>query len=199
MADSVSMRMTGLEAIGRRWEIAGPFLRETIAQVFQKRLTEAVQYARTEHLSGGTTATRLAVHTGRLQQSFNAEVTAQGETVTGRLGFIAQAPSWAWVHEFGATIRPRTARMLAIPLTPEARAAGSPRNFPGATFLQRARTGRLIIFERDASGSLRPQYVLVNEVTIPARPVLAPTVAKYAPLILQDLRQAAAQALGGRA
>ena len=61
----------------------------------------------------------------------------------------------AYVHEFGATITPRTARNLAIPLSPSARNK-SPRDYDDAWVL-------------DDGENLEFLYLLVPKVTIPER------------------------------
>lgn len=95
----------------------------------------------------------------------------------------------------GGTIRPVKAKMLSIPLTREAVRSGSPRRFPRHLFVIRTQRGNVLLVEKpqrtktgkvkkrklnaseqsiastyDPGGGLVPQYLLVNSVTIPARP-----------------------------
>ena len=185
----------GLRETTQRFELASGLLPQRIAQVFQARLAEAVTYARATYLTGGTTGTRLATRTGRFAEAFTQTVTQTGDTVTGRLGYL-QGPSWATTHEFGATIRAKNVRYLAIPLTAEARAAGSPRQIPDL-FARQSRAGNLLLFRRLEGGRLEPLYLLRTEVVIPPRPALQPTVDRFRPLIVNDLRQAVTQTLRG--
>lgn len=87
----------------------------------------------------------------------------------------------AKVQEHGATIRPRNARALSIPLTRKAKRAGSPRNYPNElTFIKSRTQGRgvvgvLVDYEgrRQKGRKSRAAYILVTSVTIPPRPFRA--------------------------
>ena len=195
-----SISTTGLLEARQRWQYASQRLGETVGRIIDKRLGEAVTYARATYLTGGTTATRLAERTGRLQASFDKEVqvTPGAQTiVTARLGYL-HGPSWVGIHEYGGTIRPTNAQYLAIPLTAAARSAGSPRQYPGGLFAQTSQRGNLLLFQRTEAG-IEPVYLLRSEVTIPARPALRPTVEKFTPIVTQDLKGAVRQLFqGGR-
>ena len=74
---------------------------------------------------------------------------------------------YAGVHQEGATITPKAAKALAIPVTNEARRAGGPRSMDL----------HLVWPKGKAAGTLRDDankvhFVLVKSVTIPARPFL---------------------------
>lgn len=84
-------------------------------------------------------------------------VTANSATVS-----IASA---AIAHKItGGTIFPKRGAALAIPLTAEAYAAGSPREWDKPEKLFRPK-GRRFLAIRDAGGALRVMYVLVRSVT----------------------------------
>lgn len=105
---------------------------------------------------------------GLLMASVGANVTKS------QLALIASHPG-ANVHQHGATIRPKTARMLAIPLTAEANRIGSPRknHFPRPLFVYAPRGRRsAFLAESKGDGSIRIHYVLKDRVLIPARPFL---------------------------
>lgn len=104
---------------------------------------------------------------GTLQASVTAEVTGK------QLILMASHPA-AGVHQFGATIRPKNGRFLAIPLTPEAKRVGSPRqnHFPRPLFVYAAQEGRKLFLAESVEGELTIQYRLVGSVTIPPRPYL---------------------------
>lgn len=76
----------------------------------------------------------------------------------------------AYVHEFGATITPRTARNLAIPLSPSARNK-SPRDYDDAWVLDNGENRFLVHNKRSRDGgdNLEFLYLLVPKVTIPER------------------------------
>lgn len=98
--------------------------------------------------------------TRRLRNSITYEADRQSVAVGTNVIYAA-------IHQFGGTIRAKNGPFLAIPVTPEARAAGSPRNMDGlhvATTL----AGQYMLV--DHAG--RTQYLLRQQVTIPARPFL---------------------------
>lgn len=153
-------------------------LRPAILHGVQSSANEAVIWARAHRLSGPRPHV-LQVRTGRLRASFRAQVTERGARVTARVGFLApEAPFWAWVHEEGpVTIRPRHRQALTIPLAGvEGRAA----DYPGLY-----RRGR-VLYQGHGSEA-RPVFLLARQVTIPPRPVLAPTEDYLAPLLMQRL------------
>jgi len=169
----------------------------TTSTVIATWLGAAVAYARERYLTGGTTSDRLAVRTGRLRAAFTADVRTSGQDIIGRIGYLYETPPGASVHEgwpdnrTSTTIRPRSARYLALPLTEDARRA-APRSF-GGTFVQTSRRGNLLIFQKMGGGTIQPLYLLRQEVTVPARPALRPTMIRFLPLILQDIRVAIMQ------
>lgn len=77
---------------------------------------------------------------------------------------------YAPLHNYGGTIRPVKAKMLAIPLRREARRLGSPRKLKDG-FIQRSQKGNLIIF-RKSGAEIIPMFVLKDQVVIPARKFL---------------------------
>ena len=136
--------------------------------------------------------------TGLLQRSITYEV--RGDTVV-----VGSSRVYAAVHQFGATIRPKRGKFLALPLPGVARGA-RPRDFrdtfvaagggelavtksgrtrvmkrqtfeefeagpgdPSASSGQAGSGRRAIIFQRTATG-VRPLFLLLASVTVPARP-----------------------------
>ena len=92
---------------------------------------------------------------------------------------------YAGVHQWGATITPKSGKFLSIPLTVEAKRWGSPRfprPFPRPLFpLFRKGANRGVLAEF-VSGRLVAQYALVRSVVIPARPFLG-----YSPQFISEL------------
>jgi len=123
----------------------------------------------------------------------------------GQRGGAGDPLVYARIHEGwpdnrrSTLIRPRNAQYLAIPLdgalTPAGVARGRPRDFPN-TFVRRITSGRLMILQRTGAGVV-PLFLLVREVTIPARPALRPTMARFLPLITADLGRLLIEQLGG--
>lgn len=84
---------------------------------------------------------------------------------------------YAATHQYGAVIRPKKGKFLAIPLTMPAKKAGSPRNFGAPLKAVIGKKGGVLIGAaprkskgRMVLGKMMAQYALVREVTIPPRP-----------------------------
>lgn len=111
--------------------------------------------------------------TGRTRLKLLGGVRAQGSTLISLKGWIV-GPSYVEAHEEGATITPKRAKALAIPLAPALRADGSPK-LPGpnswrnvlGTFIYKSRTtGQAYIAYKNSSGNLTLLYVLVDSATL---------------------------------
>lgn len=74
---------------------------------------------------------------------------------------------YAAIHQFGGIIRAKKGPFLSIPVTPAARAAGSPRNMPGLHVWQTL-GGQFVM--GDDKGTVH--YLLKRQVTMPERPFL---------------------------
>lgn len=123
--------------------------------------------------AAGTFPGTLSKRSGALSRSLSPQrIEIKGDdvketTVSFRLTGIAV------VHEQGATIRPKSAQYLTIPLpaalnpngTPKRRSARDWQN----TFVQRSKKGNLLIFQKGRGGNLVPLYVLKKQVRIPKR------------------------------
>lgn len=103
--------------------------------------------------------------TGTLMASVTAKATRTELVVGSNLAH-------AGVHQWGATIRPVKGKFLSIPMTKEAKYAGSPRRFPRELHprINRKGTGGVLI---EINGDIEiVQYVLTKRVVVPARPFL---------------------------
>ena len=81
----------------------------------------------------------------------------------------------AAVHEFGATITPKSGKYLSIPLTREAKEAGSPTAFSDLQFIP-GRAGKSpVLGRRQPDGSVEALFALRKEVIIPERSYLRGT------------------------
>ena len=102
---------------------------------------------------------------------------------------IGTSIPWATTHNFGAVIVPTRAKALAVPATPEASRARSPRNFPKKLFFVPAKgqksVGVLVEYTgKKPKGGKRPMkvhYILMKSVTIPARRFM-PTAEQFMPV-----------------
>jgi len=108
---------------------------------------------------------------GRLRRSITYQATNNSVAVGTNVLYAA-------IHQFGGTIRAKSGPFLSIPITPAARAAGSPRNFGELHVTQSAKGQFLLV---DAKGV--PQYLLRQQVTMPARPFLGASAADQTELI----------------
>jgi hypothetical protein len=163
-----------------------PRLMSVAKRVLNTNSVLLASHIKTEHMTGGTSDTRLAVRSGRLRASCVAirAVEKEGSVEAG----VAIGTVYARTH-IGppgqiTTIIPKRGKYLAIPLGAAKSAAGvskgSVREGPwGATFVRKTKKGALIIFGRQEitkgyrMGMLRskivPLFLLLKSVSIPAR------------------------------
>jgi phage gpG-like protein len=92
--------------------------------------------------------------TGRLMASISSRSGA------GEIVWFTNAPGAA-LQNFGGTVVPKKGKFLAIPLTREARRAGSPRRMTG--------TEQVPLFARRVAGRLVGHFLLVKKAVVPAR------------------------------
>ena len=115
----------------------------------------------------------------RMNGFLMASVTANGrghiEELTDSTLVVGTNLEYAKIHQEGGTITPKGHPFLAIPLTPEASRAGSPRNF-GADLVPIIGGKGGVLIERRVKGKGArqqvkeiAQYALVRSVVIPAR------------------------------
>lgn len=97
------------------------------------------------------------INTGNYARSFGTVATATGVALTSTHPAVM-------VHQHGATIRPKRAKALAIPLTIEAKQAGSPRSMANLMAMKGG------LFESIGSSYIQ-HWVFAKQVVIPPRPV----------------------------
>jgi len=119
----------------------------------------------------GTTPQTLSKRSGKLLQSIVSSVNVRGTTFTTIQGFIGGSHI-ARVQEFGATITPKRAKFLTVPLPAALNENGTPKKQKARdwknTFVAKSKAGSLIIFQKRGA-SIIPLYVLKTSVTIPPR------------------------------
>lgn len=135
-------------------------------------------------------AGRLNRRSGRLMKSLRVRVFPGSKTIEQVAGEIGTQSPYAGVHEYGATIRPKRSKYLAIPLPAALDSRGVPkRRGPRSwknTFVAKSKAGNLIIFQRRRGvKGIIPLYVLKKEVTIPPRLGLGDTITRGIP-VFQD-------------
>jgi phage gpG-like protein len=123
--------------------------------------------------------------TGRLKNSVQARGTTD-------LTLFSSHPA-ANLHQYGGRVVPRTAHMLALPLTREAKRVGSPRQngFPRPLFVYVSRRGHAFLAEPTPLG-LVLQYLLKRYVDVPARPFVgfSPATLRKMERVLADRQSA---------
>ena len=133
-----------------------------------------VKHIKDRFRTGGTTEDRTAVRTGALRRSYAYKLETPRRDVTDiRVGVMKpgaedKALEYAATHEFGATIKAKHSKFLAIPLDAAKTAAGvprgGPREFENTFFIKRDFGG--LIMQRQADGRVVPLFVLKPEVTV---------------------------------
>ena len=171
-------------------------LARTLPDQLRRTLVVSALDAEAEAKQNATT--RLNVRTGRLRASIQGTVEQDGG---GSFSIVLRAGTpdggrvpYARIHEEGGTIRPKRGRFLKIPVGPALTGAGGSRLPPGGSggirFVPTPRGGVLV--GRDGQG----WFVLKQQVTIPARPYLAPDIATIQPRLADNLTRLLRRALG---
>lgn len=150
----------------------------TILSDYMKSVVIAVRARMDAPYPGGTSPAgqfpgSLSTRSGRLlSQMTPARINIVG-SLDNSLDVSFTLPGIAAVHERGATIRPKRAKFLTVPLPGALNANGTPKK-PRArdwanTFILQSKKGNLLIMQKQAGGDLLPLYVLKKSVTIPRR------------------------------
>jgi len=173
-------------------------------RIITRQAREMQRYVRTEHLTGGTTSTRLRVRTGKLRASC---IPIKTEIKEGSVeGGISFGTVYGRVHVGPkgqtTTITPKKGKYLTIPLpaamTGAGVARGSARKGPwGETFVAKSKeTGGLIIFGKrkimrgkkagELRGKITPLFLLLKSVRIKARVHPEELIAWIKPKMIED-------------
>ncbi|MBY0560003.1 hypothetical protein [Hyphomicrobium sp.] len=138
---------------------------------FLQSVAQALADRHSSPWPGGTGKQTLSRRSGNLTASILGSVRVEGTAWANIEGHIAAAFPGV-VHEYGATIRPKSAKFLTVPLPAALDGRGVPLKRSARdwqhTFVAKSRAGNLIIFQRRGS-SVVPLYVLKTEVKIPPR------------------------------
>lgn len=97
----------------------------------------------------------------RLRNSIVAAATSNSAAVGTDVEYAA-------IHQFGGVIRAKKGPFLAIPVTPQARSAGGPRDMAGLAVWQTLK-GQFVLGD---SKTGQVHFLLRRQVTMPARPFL---------------------------
>ena len=155
-------------AIKQDWDGSAKVLSNELRE-FLDGVAEALAQRHGGAWPGGTTTNTLSSRSGAMVQSIIESVEVNGRTfdkITGQIG----GSMIAAVQEFGATITPKTAKYLTVPLPAALDSQGIPKKKSARewdnTFVAQSKAGNLIIFQRDGA-KIIPLYVLKTSVTIP--------------------------------
>jgi len=130
---------------------------------------------------------------GTLARSFlpAAFVDVPGSIAAGAFSDLV----YAEVQDQGGTIRPKSGKNLAIPLTPQARNRW-PRDWGDKLFFLKSKNGKGLLAERVGNGKkLKVQYVLQPQVTITGSGYIRAAAAVAAPVIGEIIATAVDKAM----
>jgi hypothetical protein len=187
----INITVEGRNILAARLQRLSPAIREA----GRKRLgiigEHLASWGRTHFEDSG-----LHVRSGDFRRSFAVMPVEEDEhSVRGGM-LVGQKLPYPPVHEFGATITPKNAQMLAIPmeeaLTPSGVQRFAPRDAEAAgykTSVHVSPGGQVILFGYK-DGVLYPLFLLVHSVTIPARPTVKPTLDNNREYIDRQLKEA---------
>ena len=146
---------------------------------------------------------KLRTRSGSLRRSIQSWWVDEGN-LTLAIGVPSNSPAAHYAYLLTSekmTIRPRRARILAIPL-PVLHTRGSgfgvartptPRDFPG--FWRRSKAGNLIFFgtpqrgdvRQESAGALQPLFVGKEQVEVKGRDILEPTIIRNVRVIQEEV------------
>ena len=191
MSEDVYVRSEGRREAVERIKRLTPEIRENGAREIMRLSVVLRETARQKYTEAG-----LHVRTGALESSIQAlPITETEHEIIGKV-VAGQKLKYARAQEFGAVIRPKHARYLAIPLAAAKTAAGVARFAPrqaaaagyDSTFVSKG-----VIFGRQGDQAI-PLFVLKRSVRIPARPFMRPALALMRPQIEAGIRGVVATA-----
>lgn len=163
-----------------------PVVMQEIRRIFSAEAAEMAGYIKSEYMTGGTTASKLKVRTGKLRASVRSlKNRVVGTTISGGVG-IGTVYGRVHIGPSGqeTVIKPKQKKYLTIPLPAALTKAGVTKGSAmsgvwGETFVAKTKKGNLIIFGQylfqkgkkagQAAGKLVPLFLLRKEVTVPAR------------------------------
>ncbi|WP_266032610.1 hypothetical protein [Brucella intermedia] len=154
----------------KSWDGSAKVLSQELRD-FLDSVVEALVQRHSGSWPGGTSSNTLSKRSGKMLQSIVDSAHVEGTTFSTIRGSIGGSKVAA-VQEFGATIKPRKAKYLTIPLPAALNSDGTPKKRSARewdnTFVAKSRAGNLIIFQKRGT-QIVPLYVLKTSVTIPPR------------------------------
>jgi hypothetical protein len=181
------------------WKSLAPVLRRELKN-YLDTVAEAMAQRHGNPWPGGTTTSSLSRRSGALIAAIKDSVKITGTTFATIEGRIGVPLIYGSVQESGATIRPKRAKYLTVPLPAALNPDGTPKK-RGArdwdnTFVIRSKNGSLLIVQK-VGDQIVPLYVLRTEVTIPPRLQLGKTLQTGLPYFVDRSVEAMVNALRG--
>lgn len=186
----------GRTAISARLKKVGPAFREA----GRKRLGVIGEHLATwgrEHFE----ESGLHVRSGDFRNSFAVMPVEEDEHGIRGGMLVGQKLPYPKAHEFGAEIIPKKAQMLAIPMEEVLTASGVPRFAPrdaeaaGYDHVFFSPVGSQLMMFGVKNGQLFPLFLMVPQVTIPARPTVKPTFDANRQYIERQIKEAVDEGL----
>ncbi len=166
----------GLRALGKSIETSPERVSDVLRKHLEEFLNEIAKAMAERHgtpYPGGTTENSLSARSGFAKQQILGSVKVTGEQLATIQGTIGGGKAYYLkTHEYGATITPKKAKYLTIPLPAALNSNGTPKKKSARdwinTFVATSKKGNLIIFQKTGS-KIVPLYVLKKSVTIKPR------------------------------
>lgn len=176
----------GLTALAKELDVGWDGAAKTLSRELQDFLDSVAEALAKRHSGGwpgGTGAKTLSRRSGKLVASILGSVQVTGTSYDDIKGYIGAAFPGG-VHEYGATIRPKTAKFLTVPLPAALNPNGTPKKKSARdwqnTFVARTKNGNLLIFQKRGT-QIVPLYVLKSMVTIKPRLGMRETISAGLP------------------
>lgn len=191
--DNISVDTSPLKAFASRVGNSSRFLAGLVPPVNAALATAEREVV--EQISGPV----LKVRSGQARASVRVlPAELHGDTIDGGVG--TNSAYLPFLYR-GGTIRPKNAKMLAIPIGPALTPAGvpryaSPRDVVGL-FAFRSRAGNLLLAKREGAGKLTPYFVLKDSVTIGPHDFLSQPKAALTQTLQKTLAAAVAKQVTG--
>lgn len=184
------------DALGKGVDGLAPTMRKEM-QFTLEGVAEALAQRHGNPWPGGTTSKTLSMRSGEGIQSIRDSVKVIGRTIAALEGEIG-APGYMGVHEKGATITPKKAKFLTIPMPEALNPNGTPKKKSARewddTYVGRTKAGNLMIFQKRGL-DIVPLYLLVKRVKIPPRLGMEETINTAIPYFVDRAMDAMATAL----
>lgn len=177
-----------LPKVKKTYAILARAVEDTADDILSEAITEWKEYlsqAIIANLSGEIIDSR------SLRKVANTRNIVVRETSDGFEVYLRQVPSWAYAHEYGATIRPKSGQYLAIPVGPAASAKRrrTPRMYKKTFMIPGTGKADAVMMWRRSRTEAVPIFAMMTEVTLPIRPWFAKSVQEAWPYMRRIIKE----------